>query len=162
MTNITSSLSLSWSEWIGIIILTRLSSPSERIYKSGVCIWRRLIQCGITCKMNGQIVHNVLNGDYTSLSTNDDNDNDGDGGDDNDDDNDGDNDGDDNDGGDGDDGGDDEVIVGEKEVQSWMESTTEEEGIERVLTLLTVTWNEEDPCIPLSSLLFLLKYVIYR
>ena len=61
---------LSWSEWMGIIILTRMSSPSERIYKSGVCVWRRLIQCGIACKLSEQVVHDILNGNFSSLSWN--------------------------------------------------------------------------------------------
>lgn len=138
---------LSWSGWIGIVILTRLSSPSERIYKSGVCIWRRLIQCGIACKLSQQVIHDVLNGKYISLSSKECDDDDDlqlqqqqikqHGEDDNDD--------------------ADELIVGEKEVQWWMESTTEEEGVKKVLDLLSLVWNEEDPCIPLSSLLFLLK-----
>ena len=160
MMNIQSHLqsqsSLSWSEWLGIIILTRLSSPSERIYKSGVCLWRRLIQCGIACRLSDQVVHEILNGNFISLSC------DNECNDDDDDeqpklqpqhqpdkeyDNDNDN--------------DDGVIVGEKEVQRWLESPTEEVGVEKVLTLLSVIWNEEEPCIPLSSLLFLLKYVTF-
>ena len=124
----------SWGEWVSILVLTRLCSPSERIYKNGVCLWRVLVRENSPMCVEKETIITIIRRNQV-LPMDDDDDDDGN----------------------EENNGKEEEMQGWKEVKALMESTSEEEGVQKAFDLIEVIWNEDEPCIPLSSLLFLIK-----